>query len=236
MTYEMEQISANNDTTDEEKEQAQIVVTGNYDKKNTANRDNLVLLIKRAAEKNGVQDLREQLRNNATEEEKKRHSDLFNAFVNNCLVFMVKKKDWKSNRTNSVISKFITVPDEAMGMLALENIAPDLMEFINSMRVIDPVSTPNKKSSKAKYTSRTKGRTFGTIRGWHNSGIARYNKLCAEVNEQRKTLTSTGLEEALLKEYKQEEHMNQQSDHDEDGGDNDDSVHAIIPYDGFAEI
>lgn len=235
MNYEMENISAG-DLPDNEKETMLKEVTDNYNKKKTANRDNLVLLIKTAAKKKGVQDLRKELEDSATEDEEISHSDLFNTFCNNCLVFMVKRKDWKANRTNSVISKFITVPDEAMGMLALENIAPDLIEFINNQTMIHPTSTPpsaNKKSSKAKYTSR-KGRSFGTIRGWHNSGIARYNELCEVVRKHRKSATSTKLESDLLKEYKQEEHMNQQSDDDEVDGDSNASVHAILPFDGFA--
>ena len=82
---------------------------------------------------------------------------------------MIKKRDWKQGRNSDLISKFITIPDEAMGMLALQNMAPDLIEYINTTSIEgddNNEQTPgDKKTSKAKYTQARGEEVSGFVDG-----------------------------------------------------------------------
>jgi hypothetical protein len=238
MNYELESITGENNAEKINKERA---AKKKYKDKLLANRTHLINLITHANSKDGLTMLRKDANTeNTTQEEKQRQVDMFESFCNNCLVFMIKKRDWKQRRNSDLISKFITIPDEAMGVLALENMAPDLIEYINTTSIEDDgenEETPGdvKKTSKAKYTSSKGGGSFG-VRGWHSSGIKRYNELCANLKPLRETETSKALENGLKKKYRSEHSLNI---HQTDGEESDcyeSEAMAVIPYDMFAAV
>jgi len=237
MNYELENITADNHAEKINEERA---AKERYKEKMLANRKNLIDLITHANSREGIAWLRNDLNSeDTTQKEKQRQVDLFGSFCNNCLVFMIKKRDWKQGRNSDLISKFITIPDEAMGVLALENMAPDLIEYINTTTIegdSENEETPGdvKKTSKAKYTSKGGG-SFG-VRGWHLSGIKRYNVLCSQLKQIRESETSKALENGLKKMYRSEHWLNT---HLTDGEENDScktEAVAVMPYDMFASV
>ena len=72
--------------------------------------------------------------------------------------------------------------DEAMAMVAMENVAPELLAMMtaNENRIDKPSSTL------CKYTGTRKWNGSGKIWGWHSMGINRYNTLLREVIKNRK--------------------------------------------------
>ena len=237
LNYELETITRSN-SSETEKATEHSAIREKYNNKIIANRDHLVDLIRLAAARDGLQDLRKDLDLEITDPqhdvEKQRQVDLFTAFCNNCLVFMVKKRDWKHYRNSDMITKFITVPDEAMGMLALENIAPDLLEIIDRHETSGDTPSGKKKSSKAIYTSRKAGATFGTIRGWHSSGITRYNRLCTMLLQLRTNVTSKELETHLQKTYNDADGITNYGEDGETTSTFSDDSEAEMPFDLFS--
>jgi len=238
MNCELESITGDNNAEKINKERA---AKKKYKDKMLANRTHLIDLITHADSKEGLAMLRNDVSSeDTTQEEKQRQVDLFESFCNNCLVFMIKKRDWKQRRDSDLISKFITIPDEAMGVLALENMAPDLIEYINTTSIEgdgenEETQGDVKKTSKAKYTSSKGGGSFG-VRGWHSSGIKRYNVLCAKLKQLRETETSKALENGLKKMYRSEHSLNI---HLTDGKESDSyetEAVAVMPYDMFAAV
>ena len=85
------------------------------------------------------------------------------------------------------MTKMYSAADEAMAMVAMENVAPELLELMtaNENRIEKPDGS-------------------GKIRGWHSTGINRYNALLREVIKNRGTQRSKELDDKVKVEYRDE--------------------------------
>ena len=79
---------------------------------------------------------------------------------------MRSKSYWNQHYLNSTMTKMFSVADEAMAMVAMENVAPELLELMtaNDNRIEKP-------SSLCKYMGTKKWDGSGKIRGWHSTGF-----------------------------------------------------------------
>ena len=142
------------------------------------------------------------------------------------------KSYWNQRYLNSTMTKMYSAADKAMAMVAMETVAPELLELItaNDNRIEKP-------SSLCKYTGTKKWDGSGKIRGWHSTGINRYNTLLHEVIENRETQRSKELDDKVKVEYR-DERLAEQGDEAladmvQRGLNEENTVEAEMPIDMF---
>lgn len=188
---------------------------------------NMINLVKKAAEKDGLINLRVETNN----------SDNFSTFVNYCLINLTSSVTWRYRAYNTIISDIFTVSDEALCILLIENLSYDFIQTHETKKEV------NRKDSKPRYTKaigQSEGNKLKPFKGWNHKGIKRYNKLIKTIIEHRKTDESMQLENELKDRYallcgqndgsitNDNNDTSSSSDEDED-----DNIHA---YDGFSCI
>ena len=111
-------------------------------KQRQENKDRLICLIKQAAKTSGLADLRKTIQDEENEIEQKEQEMLFESFCSNCLVHMRSKSYWNQHYLNSMMTKMYSAADKAMAMVAMENVAPELLELMtaNENRIEKPNS------------------------------------------------------------------------------------------------
>ena len=140
------------------------------------------------------------------------NTDGLQFFAEVCLKNVVKKRDWRLNHRKEVLQKFVTVADEALALLVLENNVEIWLQLANNDRIEakeqsddtkedetgnenDSITTDETKS----VTVYTSGgvKSDGTKRGWSREGIKRYNELYRKVKSIRAKSENRGAEEEL---------------------------------------
>ena len=160
---------------------------------------------------------------------KNENHELFQAFVEYCLIHSISSMDWRTKCYNTTVSKMFTVADEAMAILLLENNAKDLRLIKDKRRKLP------RKQQNSKFTKIDKeGDSGESFQGWHKKGIKRYNELFKIIKESRKLRSSMELENKLLtkfatikgKVYREDEEEQEDYNNDED----DDDVFAMDEF------
>ena len=154
-------------------------------------------------------------------------SDLFDTFVNFCLVHFTTSLNWRYKSYNTNISDIFSDSDEGLCMLILENNAQDFLKVYSTGNAL------SRKESMTKYT-KSKGGVNAKFKGWNRKGIKRFNQLIQSMKKNRTTVHSQALEETLKDKYEgifREHSKNEAIDNDdEDDNSSDEDVDA---YDGF---
>ena len=162
---------------------------------------------------------------------KNENHELFQAFVEYCLIHSISSMNWRTKCYNTTVSKMFTVADEAMAILLLENNAKDLKLIKDTRRKIP------RKQQNSKFTKIDKeGDSGESFQGWHKKGIKRYNELFKIIKESRKLSSSIELESKLLtkfsnikgKVYREDEEIQEDCNNDDD--DDDDDVFAMDEF------
>ena len=113
-----------------------------------------------------------------------------------CFSNVKTREFWKNNCSRVPVSKFITVADEALTLLILEN---NCEEWIAQVELKE-TQNPAKKRRLTRYTG--KGRKVdGTKKGWTLEGKKRFNDIFDVIKNQRKLETSTSRESNMMKEW-----------------------------------
>ena len=156
----------------------------------------------------------------------------FFLFVDTVLVSMIGKTKWKKNFLNRKFSRYSTIADEAIALLIVENIAPDLMSILNTENSRSQLMI-SRKTSKAKFTKSRKDSMKGTQHGWSEEGIKRYNMLFMETKKERERESAKDLEGDLMKYFKIHEDSGDEMDEEEDNEECDVNPEYVDPVDMF---
>ena len=135
-------------------------------------------------------------------------TDGLNFFAEVCLKNVVKKRDWRLNHRKEVFRKFVTVADEALGMLVLENNVERWFELANrdSTGLKEGRDNVNGDDDNSGSTEETRSITAytsggakgdGTKQGWSRDGIKRYNEMYRKVKSTREKGEYEKMEEEL---------------------------------------
>ena len=152
---------------------------------NTEIRENMMEVVKIAAEGVALQDIRTNYDN----------MSLFKTFVNLCLIHFTTSISWRYKACDSVISDIFTVTDEALCILFLENNADDYVRVYQEKKKID------RKESRPKYTK--VDNVQKKFKGWDRKAIKRFNEIVMCVKRNRDSSESKKIEEELRLRYKQ---------------------------------
>ena len=109
---------------------------------------------------------------------------------------MVSSKHWKRNKGELEVSNLLTVSDESLALIVLENNYEEWVERAMGKAV-------DKQNRKTKYTHGGQ-RKDGTRKGWSLEGRKRFNTIFTNIKIERDRLISKEREERLLKEWKSE--------------------------------
>ena len=183
----------------------------------TAIQENMIEVVKIAAEGVALQDIRANYEN----------MSLFATFVNICLIHFTTSISWRYKACDSVISDIFTVTNEALCILFLENNADDYTRVYQEKKKI------NRKESRPKYTK--VDNVQKKFKGWDRKAIKQFNEIVMCVKRNRDSSESKKMEEELRLRYKQIAGRNG----DCSGGDNSDDesdeseMEELYAYDGF---
>ena len=155
--------------------------------------------------------------------------DLFQSFVNYCLVHFTTSMNWRYKASNLCISEIFTESDEALCILLLENSIDDYKKMYEEERRID------RKEANPRYTKVSiMNQKF---QGWNTKGIKRFNFIVKKIKECREMSVSKEMEMKLKMTYARitgEDEVSDDSDDSNIDSDNDENnEHA---YDGFAGL
>ena len=90
--------------------------------------------------------------------------DVFNMFIDTCLVHMVPRVTWNKNHMNKTLTELFSIVDEGFAMLVLGNIAPDLQsDILRSAQ--GRLIWGDRKNAKPKFTKGGRD-SQGKMRGW----------------------------------------------------------------------
>ena len=113
-----------------------------------------------------------------------------------CLSSTIASSVWKTNHPKVKLSELLTVADEALALLVLENNVEEWIEQIEKREWVKPP----KKRRLTRYTG--KGQKIdGTRKGWSLEGKKRYNSIFDEIVGARKEVFSVDREKDLLKDW-----------------------------------
>lgn len=117
----------------------------------------------------------------------------FNTIVSICFPPMVNAKHWKTNKASVEVSELLTVSDEALALIVLEN---NYKEWIEKAKgnIID------KKKRLTRYTHGGQNHN-GTKKGWSMEGKKRYNEIFTAIRLERTRPTSKSREQTLMKQW-----------------------------------
>lgn len=117
-------------------------------------------------------------------------------FAEACLSAVMMNQVWKMNFVRVKISQFVTLEDEALALLILEN---NVEEWIEQAERKEG-EKPAKKRRLTRYTG--KGRKIdGTKKGWSLEGKERFNAIFDVLEKERKSETSKQREDNLMKDW-----------------------------------
>ena len=113
-----------------------------------------------------------------------------------CLPACLNAKHWKRNKSSIVLSDFISISDEALAYIVLEN---NIEEWKDIAKGID-VRSRSSTNRKTKYTHGGNN-SNGTRKGWSVKGLKRFNQIFQEIKIKRDTTESKAKEKKLLDEW-----------------------------------
>ena len=144
---------------------------------------------------------------NMEELREKVDTDGLQFFAEVCLKNVVKKRDWRLNHRKEIFRKFVTVADEALAMLVLENNVEIWFELAQrESSDLKKGSDNGKDDETSRSTEETRSvtaytnggaNTDGTKRGWSRDGIKRYNELYRKIKNIREKGECENMEEEL---------------------------------------
>ena len=111
----------------------------------------------------------EKLRTEGTYEE-------FRMCASLCLPACLNAKHWKRNKSSIVLSDFISISDEALAYIVLENNIEEWKDIAKGIEVRSRAS----KNRKTKYTHGGNN-SNGTRKGWSVKGLKRFNEIFQEI-------------------------------------------------------
>ena len=114
-------------------------------------------------------------------------TELFKLCAEICFPCLVSKTTWKNNHQHVVLSKLITIADESLALLILENNYLEWIELAKGNEV------DRKAPRLTKYTHGGNNRD-GTKKGWSLEGKIRFNKVFDEIQVQRDKRSSKEME------------------------------------------
>lgn len=121
-----------------------------------------------------------------------------------CFQSVLPRKKWLSNFDKKVLSNYLTVADEALAYLILENNFVDWLMIAKKQ-----VEDVKKRKKETKYTMvALSGGGRGTSvfrKGWSYEGKVRYNEYYDLISEKRKVQGVVKMEEEVLNSWKTEE-------------------------------
>ena len=154
--------------------------------------------------------------------------ELFETFINYCLIHFTTSMNWRYKACESLISDIFTESDEALCILLIENNASDYGKMQREQRKI------GRKESKPKYTKVDSIQK--RFKGWSKKAIKRFNLIVKDIKKYRDTSTSRDMECELRLRYRRLSGL--QDDNDDKDDSNTDSEESdsdsLDAYDGFA--
>ena len=106
-----------------------------------------------------------------------------------CFPWMVNKQTWKNNHQHVTLSNIITIADEALALVILENNFLEWIELAKGNEI-------DKKSRLTKYTHGGSNKD-GTRKGWTLEGKLRFNKIFDETQVEREKRVSKQMESRI---------------------------------------
>ena len=147
-------------------------------------------------------------------------TDAFQMFAEMFLRSIVRRRDWRLKHRRENLRNFVTVADESLALLTLENNITEWIDCATENRTEhqtrgegtvdaqqndqDDLVQKKKKQKKDPKTIYTHGgiNSDGTKKGWSVQGIKRYNEIMRKVVGFRSDIRYTGVEEELRKRWK----------------------------------
>ena len=172
-------------------------------------------LIQLANGPNGILNLRSDALETSSENSALSKKKCF-LFVDTAMVCTMGKTKWKKNYLGRGLSDFTTIADEALAMVIVENIAPDLLELAKDTQSSMPLMV-SRKTSKAKFTKSRSDTRKGTQHGWSLEGVKRYNELFFEIQQRRQDEGAKQLEKELMQSFMVDEMDDAEYDDGQEG-------------------
>lgn len=119
----------------------------------------------------------------------KGNDEMFKICAELCFPWMVSKQAWKNNHQHVSLSSIITIADEALALVILENNFLEWIELAKGNEI-------DKKSRLTKYTHGGSNRD-GTRKGWTLEGKLRFNKIFDETQVEREKRVSKQMESRI---------------------------------------
>lgn len=149
----------------------------------------------------------------------------FKLIVNVCFPPMVPAKHWKQNKGELAVRNLLTISDEALALIVLEN---NYEEWIDKAKGVEV----DKKRRKTKYTHGGQKKD-GTRKGWSLEGRQRFNTIFTAIKLERDRATSKNREDRLMKEWakKKDKPDNEKQGSDEVNAEKEDSFVPMTDFD-----
>ena len=116
-------------------------------------------------------------------------ADALRVFAEICFPALVGKQAWKVNHMQVIYRTFVTVADEALAILILENNYMEWIDIAKGFKI-------NKQHRLTKYTHGGMD-AKGTKKGWSLDGRMRFNSIYDAIKEARKQPGTKEMEEKL---------------------------------------
>ena len=117
------------------------------------------------------------------------NEEIFQLCAEMCFPWMISKNKWKNNHQYIALSQLITIADEALALVILENNYLEWIEIGKGMQM-------NKDQRLTKYTH-ARNNSNGTKKGWSLEGRLRFNEIFDETKIQREKTASKQMEGKL---------------------------------------
>ena len=117
----------------------------------------------------------------------------FKFIVSVCFPPLVSAKHWKRNKGVVAVSDLLTLSDEALALIVLENNYEEWIDIAKGIEI-------DKKNRKTKYTHGGQ-RNNGTKKGWSLEGRERFNTIFTNVKVERERAESKQRENRLMTEW-----------------------------------
>ena len=140
-----------------------------------------------------------------------RNDEMFRLCAELCFPWMVSKQTWKNNHQHVAISSLITIADEALALLILENNYLEWMELAKGKEI-------DKDTRLTKYTHGGIN-SDGTKKGWTLEGKLRFNYIFDATKKERDKRNSKQMEAHIQKIWYDANPANRRSINREDNGD-----------------
>ena len=136
------------------------------------------------------------------------NDNLFMLCAEICFPSLVSKQKWKNNHQHVAISNLITIADESLALLILEN---NYLEWIE----LSKGNAIDKNNRLMKYTYGGENQN-GTKKGWSLEGKLRFNTIFDECQVQREKRASKDMESRIKAVWHERNPVNAQAERNQD--------------------